>query len=283
MDQNQAPIVSSPIEQMQAIPSKKKFWTTDKIVISLLLLVCITLLIISVLLTFQYLTSKKPASVSNDELSNQPLFDFTGKIESISGSVLTVSKKSFVYSSDLANGNTNIKSEEKKTTYFVTISEKTKIISELPLVPYSLKLATSSAFVAESDLNNIKIGQTVYVISNQNLRALPSNSFVANSITISAGLTSIMGKIESLGNNSFVIKTGPPSYPEEKDFQIGLLPDTEIVASSIMTDSSETNKKKSQLPVSVLTKGTSVLVYSDTDINQANDLNALKIEIIKDF
>lgn len=283
MDQNQPPIASSPIVQMPTIPSKKRFWTTDKIVISLLLLISITLLIIAVLMTYQYLNIKKPISVSNDELSNQPLFDFTGKIENISGSVLTVTKKSFVYPADLTKENTNTKPEEKKSTYLVTISDKTKIISELPLVPYSLKLATSSAFVAESNIDNLKVGQTVHLISNENLRSLPSNSFVANSVTISAGLTSIMGKIENLENNSVLIKTAPPSYPEEKNFQIGLSPETEIVNSSIMTDSSDTNKKKSQLPVSALTKGTNVFVYTDADINQVDDLNALKIEIIKDF
>jgi hypothetical protein len=283
MDQNQTPIASSPIEQMPAVPSKKKFWTTDKIVIGLLLIICITLFIIAVLLTYLYLTSKKAVPVMNDALSNQPLYDFTGTIEKISGSVLTVSKKTFIYEADLVNGETSIRNEERKTTYLVTISDKTTIISELPLVPYTLKLATTSAFVAESSLNNLKVGQTVQVISNENLRSLPSNSFVANSVTISAGLTSIMGKVENIESNNLLVKTAPPSYPEEKIFQIEISSDTEIVASNIMTDSSDTKEKKLQLPVSVLKKGTTVLVYTDADINQSDKLRALKIEIIKDF
>ncbi len=272
MGPNQTPITPSTVGQIESVPDKKKLWSVSTISIFVLSLICLILLVIALFFTYKYLTLQETIPDTSDELSTQPLFDLTGIIEQINGSVLTVSQKKYPLNSP---------SEDLK--YLVTVSNKTKIISELPLVPYSLKLATSSAFVVESEFKKLQIGQTVHIISRENIREIASNSLVADSITISSGLTSIMGKIVKVEDNFLSIQTSPPSYPEIKEFQIGILPETEIVNSDIMTDSSDNQKQKTKLPISVLTPDTNVLIYTDSDINQSENLNALKIEVIKNF
>jgi hypothetical protein len=285
MEQNQTPLVTPSMPSIQSAPSKQKISALNKILIIFVVFGFIILLIMGGVFAYRFTQNKNPISKSSgpDMLSNQPLYNFTGSIEMISGPVLTISEKSYIYPSDLTTKEKNIKPEEKKTTYLITVSDQTKIISELPPVPYSLKLATPSATTQNNNLNSLKIGQRVSVITKENLRDTRLTNFTADSITISAGLTSFMGKVKSIKNNTILLKVTPPSYPEEKDFDITITKNTEIVISDIMTNSSETTKKKTQQPVSTLTEGTTIMVYTDADINQNTNLNALKIEVVKNL
>ena len=91
MEHIQTPLESHPPTQLQPMPSGKKFWTMRKGFIALAIFGCITFLILMSYLAYQFIRGKKSVSEIPEVLLNQPLYDFTGNIEQITGSQITVS------------------------------------------------------------------------------------------------------------------------------------------------------------------------------------------------
>ena len=264
---------SMPIPRIPSTPAIKKFWTRNKIIIFTLII--IVLIAISAGLIYVFKSNEVSPAQSGDttDLTNQPLYDFTGTIEHIDNNTLTVTNISFI-NPDPATGNQTV--VEKKTTYKFTITDDTPILSSISYVPYSIKSATESASQIESKSSDLKVGQQVSVISKDNIRSLIPGTFTAQSIIIQPGLTMITGTIAEINNNVILLKAAPPIIPSPKDFQITISEDTEIVRYSAP---SETPNQKRQLPITALTKGLNINVYTDSNINLNSTTKALKIDI----
>lgn len=262
-----------PIPRIPSTPAIKKFWTRNKIIIFTLII--IVLIAISAGLIYVFKSNEVSPAQSGDttDLTNQPLYDFTGTIEHIDNNTLTVTNISFI-NPDPATGNQTV--VEKKTTYKFTITDDTPILSSISYVPYSIKSATESASQIESKSSDLKVGQQVSVISKDNIRSLIPGTFTAQSIIIQPGLTMITGTIAEINNNVILLKAAPPIIPSPKDFQITISEDTEIVRYSAP---SETPNQKRQLPITALTKGLNINVYTDSNINLNSTTKALKIDI----
>lgn len=232
-----------------------------KFLIAFIILLLIILASLSVAL-FIHLYRNNPGSQQNPgDLLVVDQTEITGKIENIQGKTLTVTRSEFIYKEG------DLKSpEEKKTTYLVEVSDST-LINKNP-APYSLSSSDSAIIAPTYQLNDLKKGQTVSAVSKEG-DPISGNRFEAFSIVIQSGLTTIAGVIESRTGNNLTIKSGPPSLPVEKNFEVSLDNQTQIGKIG-----SETVQ-----PITNLSPGTQILIHSLEDVNLSQNLTALKIEI----
>ena len=236
-------------------------------------------------------TNKKPAySVSPDILFlTQPVYYFLGKVENVSGSVVTVSQNFTLSQNTPAPLPTPV---SKTLKYEVTVNINTSITQPSAMVNYLFKNTPPPAQL-KLNIKNIKAGQYVMVNSKEDLRALPENKFTAVSVQLSQPVNSLWGKIIKVYDNGIVLKAQEPrrgtlvpntTPGKEKEFIITLNSDTEI--SRYETSAPPTNPaeikplKPVKMSLSDLKENTQITVYTAEDVIESKELTALRIEPI---
>lgn len=223
----------------------------------------------------------KPKSLSPYILYlTSPVFIFNGKVESITGSDLTVSQE--VDPSLLVGVATTPSAVGKqvKISYRVRTDNETQFTQSPIFIPFLHRDITPPSPRTIS-LRDLKAGDSIAVYSKTDLRTIQNNVLDAIQITKNLASTSISGTITSVGANTIQVKseylgpifTATPSLPPSTLYTVNIRPETEMV------DLGPTGNKK--ISISDLKIGNQVMIYSATEINPGNPVvTAEKIDVI---
>lgn len=229
--------------------------------------------------------------ISSDILYlTSPVFSFTGQIENISGNTITLSQTATLRTNQaIAAPMTPDQSDSqpitKKLTYKVTVDKNTSINRpDLTLPPIDPAKPASQAVQPILTINDLKKGETVTALSNNDLRTLAGNSFTAASLQLAPKQTTLSGTIAALSGNSLTVKSyllpsSDPTQATSQDYQITITDQTEIVENDLSADPLKPGQSR-KASLSSLKKDQSVTVKTKEDINTQTRLTALKIEVM---
>lgn len=248
------PINTNPLPITGNSLSKKK-----KGIILFLIVLFLLFILGSFFFMRKFLAKNQTSSPSYDA----PLFSFSGKIVEIYGDSMKVTQETF---------------NQKNTSYIFKITPKTQFSSVPIFIPYSLKNASESAKVKSPQLSDLRVGQSVGIVSVEDLTIPQDDGFDTSSVTIMPGLTSVRGILIQIGTNSFVIRANPPSVSQVKDYTFNTNQETEIVLADKFDGSN--NPEKRQLTLSELKNSKEIVVYTENDLNFSSTSLAKKIEIV---
>lgn len=181
-------------------------------------------------------------------------------------------------------------------TYHVVVSEKTQISQAPPFIPYLFK-SISPLPPPKLTMKDIKVGTSITVNTQVDLRTLAGNTFEAVMINIPQKTITLNGKISRVDKNMLIIKAFPPqamsaiapaaanipqNTPQEKEFTIMLTSDTEIsrtiYGTAMTVGEAPSAPKTEKLGLSDLKKDMQITVYTDADVTEGTKFNALRIE-----
>jgi hypothetical protein len=222
-------------------------------------------------------SQKKPLSPNILYLTS-PVYSFSGTVEKIEGKAIYVSQKitenNLPFAPFPPNPNPSPFPTPKTVTlsYRVLISEKTQI-SKPPIFINYLFITPTPTAEKKLSINNIKIGQTVTVTTNQDLRTLTSDTFEATTVSLPPIINTLSGKVFEVKKDILIVKAFTPQSPNERDYQIKITKDTEISRIG-------TNGKPEKLSLEEIKKEMGVIVYTDEDVTQSQKLTALRLEPI---
>ncbi|MDD2822490.1 MAG: hypothetical protein PHQ59_00235 [Candidatus Daviesbacteria bacterium] len=216
-----------------------------------------------------------------------PITSFSGKIEAVSGNIITVNREI-----NLPQPNQGLlnKATSKKITYKILIGKNTVISKITSKVPYLFKspVATASNSVNKQLTNkDLQIGQTIYAISNTDLRTLTGDQLEASVIDISPNEFSINGKINAIKGNELIIRGSastllseigivPNAMPQEKNYTITIDQNTEI-SNSIASNNPAIPSKPEKYLLSDLKKDQLVTIYAEGDMNTDQKFISLRV------
>lgn len=224
-----------------------------------------------------------------------PVTTFSGKIESVSGNLLTVSQDMILSQPTAIGTSPTTPPPTKKITYQIQITNKTLIIQAPDNIPYlfsksvSTSPASPSAGIAQLQASSLKAGQFITVTSAVDLRTLIGNQFEALNINISPDVVMINGKISNIDgnninisgtasvNNAFPIGVGLNPQPiQTKEYTIIVDQNTEISGNPMQSSPSGTLKSE-KFSQSDLKKDLQVSVYAKGTLDNTQNLKALRI------
>lgn len=210
---------------------------------------------------------------SNILLITQPVLSFSGIVEKIEGNTVTITQKVMEQSQivlPLAAVNTSPFPTPKSITitYHVLVTDKTQISQSAIFINYLLKTVTPSP-VAKLAIKDVKVGQSVTVSSQTDLRILAGNTFEAAAVNLPQITSMLNGKIVGLEENTLTLKAFAPVTGGP--FTITITQDTEI-------SRMDNQGKPEKLAISDLKKDMQVTVYTAEDVTTSQNLTALRIE-----
>lgn len=278
----------------------------NKLLVGSAIFLFIVLVVLIATFILKKLVPQKSIS-ANILFLTQPVTTFSGTVEKIEGSIVTISEQAVEQSSivgapppPLSINNppaTNpppykpLPTPVTKTlTYKINISEKT-VISQPPSFINYLFISPTPAPQIKLSLQDIKVGQTISVNSAVDLRTLSGNQFEAVMVNLPAKMTSLNGKITDINGNIVTVKGFAPMAnpnplnalpPKEKDYRISVNDQTEVSRFTNVLGAKPnepvTAPKAEKLALGDLKKDMQVSVYTAEDITASQTLTALRIE-----
>lgn len=235
----------------------------------------------------------------------QPVTSFSGIVDKIEGNRITI-KQSQTLVQNIAPPAAlaaNIPLSPIPTpktvilTYEVVVSNKTQISQAALSMPYLFK-SISPAPAPKLTIKDIKVGTSINVSTQVDLRTLAGTTFEATMINMSQKTTMLNGKISRVDGNVLTIKAFPPTAmnalaspiamgapqnaPKEKEYVITLASDTEIsrtiYGTAMTAGEAPSTPKTEKLGLSDLKKDMQITVYTDADVTVGTKFNALRIE-----
>ncbi|MCL4366632.1 hypothetical protein M1563_00475 [Patescibacteria group bacterium] len=199
--------------------------------------------------------------------SQYPVSIFMGKIEQISGDTLTVSQQM-----PTTTGAT------KQVTYHITVTPQTKVQRPNGIPGVILPTQTYT-------IQDLKVGETITVNTNQDLRNLLGDTFIASTIDASATIVYLSGTITTINSDSFDLTVPPPFYldpnqdqiTQETVYQIQVNPQT----TTTQLGSSGNKIQTTNLQLTSLKVGQEVMAFVNLDSLNGNKITALNIQPIK--
>ena len=235
----------------------------------------------------------------------QPVTSFSGIVDKIEGNRITIKQNQTLSQNIMppAALAANIPLSPLPTpktvvlTYRVMVSDKTQIAQVAPYIPYLFK-SMSLVPSLKLTIKDIKVGTSVTVNTQVDLRTLVGNTFEATLINVPQKTNILNGRISRLEGKTLTIMAFPPTAmnalanpiamgapqnaPKEKEFIIMLTSDTEIsrtVYDSAMTAGEAPSPPQAEkLSLSDLKKDMQVTVYTDADVTQGSSFTALRVE-----
>lgn len=251
------------------------------IIISILVIGGIAFYLVRIIFSGSFVPSApKPKSLSPYILYlTSPVFIFNGKVESITGSDLTVSQEANPSLLTGATTTPSVVGKPVKISYRVRTDSETQFSQSPIYIPFHYK-DLASPTPRTISLRDLKAGDSIAVYSKIDLRTIQNNVLDAIQITKNLASTSISGTITSVGANTIQVKSEPPgpistttTPPPPTIYTINIGPETEMV------DLGPTGNKK--ISISDLKIGNQVMIYSATEINPGNPVVAAeKIDVI---
>jgi len=159
------------------------------------------------------------------------------------------------------------------------ITDKTNIFRPPSYINYLFKNPSPSP-APKLTTKDIKVGQSITVNTQTDLRTFTGNTLEATSISLPPILNTLNGKVLKIEKNTLTIKAFSPfspdpnispQPPQEKEYQITLTEETEI---SRMNQQGAPEK----LSLSDIKKDTQINVYAAEDVTQTQKLTALRLE-----
>lgn len=258
------------------------------------IIIPISLVLAIPLAVFGYLEYSKYLHANNTFISpnilyiTQPVTIFSGVIEKINGSTITVSQAMYL-SSPLVVPATNASSPPPSPiantiSYNITVNDQTLITQISPYVNYLFKANTLSNYQTLS-LSDLSVGQNVTINSKVDLRTLKSNTFEAVSINLPAIFNTLGGTITQINGTGLIVKGLSPSNqlsttnnslsspPTEQEYIIKITDNTEISRLNPGTP-----PRPEKLNLSNLKIGMHVDIYTNSDIGHGTEFEAIRIE-----
>ena len=258
--------------------------------------IALTLIILGILAIFMLSDYFKKNGLNNLSVSpnilyiTQPVTSFSGIVDKIEGNRLFVSQKQTLTQNILppvAMKASTLPSplptpKTVTVTYRVVTSDKTQISQSATFINYLLKTVTPSP-VAKLTIKDVKVGQSVTVSSQTDLRTLAGNTFEATTVNLPQITNTLNGKIVGLEENTLTLKaftpvtsmanpgSAAPAAPKEKEYRITITSDTEI-------SRMDNQGKPEKLTLTDLKKDMQVTVYTAEDVTESQTLTALRIE-----
>jgi hypothetical protein len=245
--------------------------------------------------------TKTESTLPNYLFLTNPVNEYTGKVDKISGDVVWVSGKYTITPPPTPiNAPTNKPGSmitvpplppSKTFTYQVTIAPYTIINRASTTVTYLIKKITPSP-TPKLIIKDIRVGQTVTVYTDKDLRTLNSNEFEAYSIKLPPVNNKITGKISEIKDKEgiIILKATPPiggqeptpEKPKEVEYAVLVNSDTEIsLLIPTVTPKAGTTPKPPQpvnFTISDLKKDMQITIYTEADVIESQQLKALRIE-----
>ncbi len=247
---------------------------------------------------------KKPKqTLSSDILFlTQPVMSFSGKVEKVTGNIVTVSQ-TFTLSetnnmmppplvNPIAAPSLIPTPVSKTIIYEFIVSGQTQLTRPEPMVNYLFNTITPPP--AKLGIGNIKTGQYITLATKSDLRTLNANRVEAVSIQLPQRLNVLNGKIVRVSDSSLIIKAfspqammpGQASYPApvEKEYTVIINQDTVIsrygqVAYALTTKPEDMRLPPSEkLGVSDLKTDMQIAVWTAEDVTESKTLTALRLE-----
>jgi len=233
-------------------------------------------------------SSSKKSISPNILLITQPVYSFSGVVEKIEGNTLTLTQKvteQLPIIPPQINPNTPVSPFPTPKTIILTyrflITDKTQISRPPTYINYLFK-NTPPPPVPKLTIKDIKVGQSINVYTQTDLRTFTGNTLEATSISLPPILNTLNGKVLKIEKNTLTIKAFPPFIPDpstspqplqEKEYKIIFTEETEI---SRMNQQGAPEK----LSLSDIKKDTQINIYVAEDVTQNQKLTALRLEPI---
>lgn len=224
-----------------------------------------------------------------------PVTLFSGKIEAVSGNILTVSQDMILSQPSATGANPATPPSTKKITYQIQVTNKTLINQTPDNIPYLFKKSANtsptspSAGIAQLQISSLKAGQFISVSSAVDLRTLIGNQFEALNINVSPEIIIINGKITNIsGNNVSVSGTASvnnalpvgvglnPQPIQTKEYMVSVDQNTEISGNPIQSSPSASVQAE-KFSQSDLKKDLQVTIYAKGTPDNTQNLKALRI------
>lgn len=222
-----------------------------------------------------------------------PVLSFSGKIESIKGNTITVSRDMVLNQAPSlqVNPNQTSKVQTKKITYQILINDKTLISQAPETLPYLFKQisqpatpATSSANINKLTIKDLKTGQYITANSTTDLRTINGNQFEATFINLSPNILSVYGRIKNINNNEIIV-SGIANMTsilpiinqqsnQEKEYIFTIDQNTEI-SKNVASNSPTIPSKAEKYSLSDLKKDLQVIIYAEGDVDSNQKMKAL--------
>jgi len=234
----------------------------------------------------------------------QPVTSFSGIVEKIEGNVVSISSRytlpqtASIVITVMPNQPPIMPTPKTVTVmYKVVISGKTQIVQPPFFIPYLFK-AVPAATEPKLSIKDIRVGSSITITSQVDLRTLEGILFEATMINLPQQINILNGKIVRINADILTMKAFPPptmdafanpaamdqpqNAPKEKEYTITLTSDTEISRygydTTIALGGAPSAPKTEKLTLSELKKDMQITVYTDADVTEGIKFNALRIE-----
>ncbi|MDO8335229.1 MAG: hypothetical protein Q7T74_00380, partial [Candidatus Saccharibacteria bacterium] len=190
-------------------------------IIVIAILIFLIPLAVFLFLKYSNKSSSGKAYVSPNTLYlTQPVMAFTGVVEKIEGNQLTVTQKQTLTTPsavppvppvlDPATPSSPLPTPRTVTlTYLVTIGDQTQISQPIYPINYLFKTIPPQP-PAQLTLQDIKVGQSITISSQVDLRTLKGNTFEASTLNLPSKINTLTGTITQLSSNALTLKAFAP-------------------------------------------------------------------------
>lgn len=252
-------------------------------------IIVIGVVVLGILTLFMFNPPSNKTVSKNILYLTQPATSFSGAVDKIEGNRLTISQKQILTQPPAA---VNISGKTVTLTYQVIVTDKTQISQSPAFISYLFKIVTPAPTL-KSTIKDIKVGQSLTVNSQVDLRTLVGNVFEATTVNLPQKTNTLNGKIISLEGNVLTIKGfsptmvsladpgAVPATPQEKQYRISITSDTEIsrnVYGGNVNPGVLVAQKPEKLTLSDLKVDMQATVYTAEDVTETQTLTALRIE-----
>ncbi len=228
-----------------------------------------------------------------------PVFSFSGTVESISGNTITLSRTATLQTNQMMMPALNApgspadnKTITKKLTYKVTVDAKTTINRPSNIINAPIPLAQPGsanqpaalpAAPASLTIKDIQVGEVVTVNSSTDLRTLQGNNITATTIMLAPKLMSLSGTISAIKGNILTISSYgtsmmPGEMPTAKEYSVTVADTTQITKRTMSADPAKMATPE-KISLHQLSVGQQVNVTTDSEITTKTKAKALKIEV----
>lgn len=229
-----------------------------------------------------------------------PVTSFTGKITKIEGSAVYVTQQFTLTSIPLPTPTPAL----KNVTYKIIVTANTQLTRSPISIPYLLTTIAPSP-PQKLGLSDMRIGQTISLTGQSDLRTLAKDEFEAANISLPPVINSVSGKITQINDNSLVLKAilplqsalpgpmgGPAAgvnipvaTPQEINYIVTVDSNTEISYQPPSSPPLPGEKmaefkpvKPEKVSLQNLKTEMQITVYTDTDVTLTQKFTALRIE-----
>ncbi len=206
-----------------------------------------------------------PAASPDILYLTQPVTKLFGRITKVEGSTLSLTQRFSLTPTGT-----------KDLTFTLTVTPQTKIVRLATYVPYLLKTVPPQPDEVLS-LKELVPGMVAAITTNADLRLASEAAVEATAIEVTRVSNTITGTVTKIGGNNLTVKAAPPVLPASVPPTAPPLA-TEALWTVAVTPQTEISRAVGAVPLSELTPGKTIAVWTREDVALATSVTALRIE-----